>query len=86
MSGFAEPPLLTRRVFVCAGKAIGECQWHLLVRREIGGSNRKSCFANAKHQVSLRRLASMQADRDFVERAFEDVKTTCGMADYQARG
>jgi hypothetical protein len=29
----------------------------------------------------LRRLASMQADRHFVERAFEEAKRTCGMAD-----
>ena len=28
----------------------------------------------------------MQADRHFVERAFEDAKSICGMADYQARG
>jgi len=28
----------------------------------------------------------MQADRHFVERAFEDAKSTCSMADYQARG
>ncbi|MBK7464087.1 MAG: hypothetical protein IPJ50_16010 [Betaproteobacteria bacterium] len=28
----------------------------------------------------------MQADRHFVERAFEDAKSTCGMADYQVRG
>ena len=33
-----------------------------------------------------RRLASMQADRHFVERVYEDAKSTCGMADYQARG
>ena len=42
--------------------------------------------ANAKPQASLRRLASMQAGRHFVERAFEDAKSVCSMADYQARG
>lgn len=77
---------LTRRVFVWDGKAALARRWHLLVRREIGGKKLKFCFANAKPQVSLRRLASMQADRHFVERAFEDAKSTCGMADYQARG
>ena len=77
---------LTRRVHVWNGKATTARCWHLLVRREIGGSKLKFCFANAKPQASLRRLASMQADRHFVERAFEDAKSTCGMADYQARG
>lgn len=77
---------LTRRVFVWDGKAAQARRWHLLVRREIGGKKLKFCFANAKPQASLRRLASMQADRHFVERAFEDAKSTCGMADYQARG
>ena len=77
---------LTQRVHVWDGKATTARCWHLLVRREIGGSKLKFCFANAKPQASLRRLASMQADRHFVERAFEDAKSTCGMADYQARG
>ncbi len=77
---------LTRRVFVWDGSAPRARRWHLLVRREIGGKKLKFCFANAKPQASLRRLASMQADRHFVERAFEDAKGTCGMADYQARG
>jgi len=77
---------LTRRVHVWDGKAKAPRCWHLLVRREIDGSKLKFCFSNAKPQASLRRLASMQADRHFVERAFEDAKSTCGMADYQARG
>lgn len=77
---------LTRRVFVWDGQAPSARCWHLLVRREIGGSKLKFCFANAKPQASLRRLAAMQADRHFVERAFEDAKSTCGMADYQVRG
>ena len=76
---------LTQRVFVWDGKAAKARCWHLLVRREIGGSKLKFCLSNAKPQASLRRLASMQADRHFVERAFEDAKGACGMADYQVR-
>lgn len=76
---------LSCRVFVWDGKAPQARRWHLLVCRKIGGKKHKFCFANAKPQVSLRRLASMQADRHFVERAFEDAKSTCSMADYQAR-
>ena len=77
---------LTQRVFVWDGATTKARCWHLLVRREIGGSKLKFCLSNAKPQASLRRLASMQADRHFVERAFEDAKGACGMADYQVRG
>ena len=56
------------------------------MRREIGGTKLKFCLANAKPQASLRRLAEMQVARHFVERAFEDAKGACGMADYQVRG
>ena len=69
---------LTQRVHVWNGKAPTARCWHLLVRREIDGRKLKFCFANVKPQGSLRRLASMQADRHFVERAFEDAKGTCG--------
>ena len=77
---------LTQRVFVWYGATTKARCWHLLVRREIGGSKLKFCLSNAKPQASLRRLASMQADRHFVERTFEDAKGACGMADYQVRG
>lgn len=77
---------LTRRVFVWDGQAAQARCWHLLVRREIDGSKLKFCLANAKPQASLRRLAEMQVARHFVERAFEDAKGACGMADYQVRG
>lgn len=33
-----------------------------------------------------KKLAEMQVARHFVERAFEDAKGACGMADYQVRG
>ena len=58
----------------------------MLVRREIDGTKLKFCLANAKPEASLRRLAEMQVARHFVERAFEDAKGACGMADYQVRG
>ena len=77
---------LTRRVFIWDGQAAQARCWHLLVRREVDGTKLKFCLANAKPQASLRRLAEMQVARHFVERAFEDAKGACGMADYQVRG
>jgi len=76
---------LTTRVFVWDGEAAQPRHWHLLVRRELDGSKLKYCLSNAKAKASLRHLATMQAARHFVERAFEDAKSQCGMADYQVR-
>lgn len=60
--------------------------WHLLVRRESDGSKLKFCLSKAKPAANLRRLEDMLATRHFVERAFEDAKGACGMADYEVRG
>ena len=77
---------LSAPVFVWDGQADRARLWHLLVRRELDGSKLKFCLSNAKPKASLRQLATMQASRHFVERAFEDAKSHCGMADYQVRG
>lgn len=77
---------LTRRVWLWDGAALKARCWHLLVRRELDGSKLKCCLSNAKPNASLRHLASMQGARHFVERAFEEAKGGCGMADYQVRG
>lgn len=77
---------LRQRVWLWDGAEAQARCWHLLVRREIDGSKVKFCLSNAKPEASLRRLAEMQAARHFVERAFEDAKGACGMADYQVRG
>lgn len=77
---------LAERVFVWDGKSPAARCWHLLVRREIGGTKLKFCLSNARPEASLRQLVTMQASRHFVERAFEDAKSACGMADYQVRG
>jgi len=77
---------LRERVWLWDGAEKRARCWHLLVRREIDGSKLKFCLSNAKSGASLRRLADMQLARHFVERAFEDAKGACGMADYQVRG
>ena len=77
---------LTSRVWLWDGTEKRARCWHLLVRREVDGSKLKFCLSNTKPAASLRRLAEMQTARHFVERAFEDAKGACGMADYQVRG
>jgi SRSO17 transposase len=77
---------LKQRVWLWDGAEQRARCWHLLVRREIDGAKLKFCLSNARPEANLRRLADMQVARHFVERAFEDAKGACGMADYQVRG
>ena len=49
------------------------------------GSHKHS-LCNAPASTTLKRLARWQAARFWVERCFQDAKSHCGMAQYQARG
>jgi SRSO17 transposase len=76
-----------RRVWVWDGKEAAARCWHLVVRREVGAPKRiKYSLSNAPAETALQRLAQMQGARYWVERAFEDAKGACGLADYQAVG
>ena len=59
-------------------------QWHLIVTRQ---PNRlKYSLSNAAPETALERLAYMQGQRYFVERALEDAKQQGGFGEYQVRG
>jgi SRSO17 transposase len=61
-------------------------RWHLMVRREVNSpATIKYSLSNADEQTSVNKLAQMQAQRFWIERAFQDAKSHIGMADYQAR-
>jgi SRSO17 transposase len=76
-----------RRVWVWDGAEAAARCWHLVVRREVGAPKRiKYSLSNAPADTPLKRLAQMQGARYWVERAFEDAKGECGLADYQAVG
>jgi SRSO17 transposase len=47
---------------------------------------RKYFLSNDGAKVTLRRLVQKRAARYWIERCFQDAKTSVGMADYQARG
>lgn len=67
-----------------AAEAAPQELW-LLIRHMPDGTQKLSlCNANAK--TSLKRLARWQGARFWVERCFQDAKSHCGMAQYQARG
>jgi SRSO17 transposase len=76
-----------RRVWVWDGEEAATRCWHLVVRREVGAPKKiKYSLSNAPAETSRERLAQMQGERYWVERAFEDAKGACGLADYQAVG
>jgi SRSO17 transposase len=67
-------------------KNSGVYQWHLIVRRNAEDKNDyKYSLSNADEKTTTRKLASMQAQRFWIERAFEDYKGSCGMKDYEVR-
>jgi SRSO17 transposase len=76
-----------RRVWVWDGEESQARCWHLIVRREVKSVKTiKYSLSNAPVDTPLLRLAQMQGQRYWVERAFEDAKGECGLADYQALG
>jgi len=76
-----------RRVWLWDGaEEQARCR-HLIVRREIGSPKTvKYSLSNAPSNTPRLRLAQMQGQRYWVERALEDAKGECGLADYQALG
>jgi len=76
-----------RRVWLWDGEEAEPRCWHLIVRREVRSEKTlKYTLSNAPADTPLLRLAQMQGQRFWVERAFEDAKGECGLADYQALG
>jgi SRSO17 transposase len=60
--------------------------WQLVVTREKGDPKAvKYSLSNASTSLSLSRLAYMQRQRYWVERAFQEAKNEAGMDEYQAR-
>jgi SRSO17 transposase len=57
----------------------------LVVRREKDGTFKYS-LSNAPAKTSWDRLGYMQAQRFWIERAFQDAKSELGMAQYEVRG
>jgi hypothetical protein len=78
--------IMHRRVWLWDKHSASARCWHLLVRREINSPGTlKYSLSNAAPQISATKLARMQAQRFWIERAFQDAKSHVGMAQYQAR-
>jgi SRSO17 transposase len=84
--GKLEVEVLHQRVWLWDNEESAAHEWHLLVRREIHAPDEiRYTLSNAPAETPVKRLAQMQAQRYWVERAFQDGKSECGMADYQVR-
>ncbi|WP_341328927.1 IS701 family transposase [Methylotuvimicrobium sp. KM2] len=78
--------VLHQRVWLWEAGSDTAYQWHLLVRRELDSPDEiKYSLSNAPAQTAVSTLAHQQAQRYWVERAFQDHKSHIGLAHYQAR-
>ncbi len=69
------------------GNGLAAVYPRILARRQQASRKTiKYTLSNALAETPLLRLAQMQGQRYWVERAFEDAKGECGLADYQALG
>ena len=85
--GELQVDILVQRVWVWNKEETDARYWHLIVRREVEARDTiKYSLSNAPERTSAARLAFMQGQRYFVERAFQDAKETAGMDHYQIRG
>lgn len=83
----------TIRVDACARRAWfwngqekqARCWWAVCVIDEASGDT-KFFVSNASADTTLEKLVRKHAVRFWIERGFQDAKTSLGMADYQARG
>ena len=75
-----------RQVWVWNGDEEQARLWQLVIRRDCtSAGDIKYCLTNAQAATSTVTLARMEAQRFWIERAFEDAKSEVSMADYQVR-
>lgn len=78
---------LHKIIWLWDGKSPEADKVHLIVRKEGDyQTTLKYSVSNAALETPIERLAYMQCQRYWIERAFQDSKSHVGMADYQVRG
>lgn len=86
-SGELRAEFLFRRIWVWDNKEKAARNWWLIVRRECNSKQEiKYTLSNAPADTPLHHLVRMQAQRYWIERAFQDAKSHAGFAQYQVRG
>ena len=74
-----------KRVWLWDGVEKDGRQWWLVITKEKESEKIKYFVSNADESVSLETLVRVHAQRFWIERCFQDAKTSVGMADYQVR-
>ena len=75
-----------QRVWLWDGEEQQARQWWAVCVIDSDSAERKFFLNNAPASTSLAELVRKHAGRYWIERIFQDAKTSVGMADYQARG
>jgi SRSO17 transposase len=78
--------ILVREVWLWNRRTEQRARPRLLIARRDADGSYKYSLSNAPTDTPWERLGYMQAQRFFIERAFEDAKSELGMAQYEVRG
>ena len=76
----------SRRVWLWDGRTKNAREWTAVCVKFAATGETKWFVSNAPASTSLHVLLQRHSDRYWVERTFQDAKSSVGMADYQARG
>ena len=86
-TGVLEVDAFQRQVWVWDGEEETARRLTLYIRQDVDSPEEiKYCLTNSPQDTPLLVLARMEAQRFFIEHAFEEAKSEVGMAEYQVRG
>lgn len=81
---------LHQRVYLWDGEEACAKLWHLVARRTLDAQGRAEktswTLSNAPADTPAAQIVAMACARYFIERSFQDAKSSLGLADYQTRG
>jgi SRSO17 transposase len=83
--GKIKAKILNKQIWIWDKKSEVSFKWQIIARQNMDKTDLKLSISNAPLKTSAKKLAYLQSQRHFVERAFQDAKSEFGLAQYQAR-